>query len=99
MSIRLLEVEGFKSLKEVSWRPGDLNVVIGPNGSGKSNILHLLELIRAAAVGKLSDSVKEQGGIDALLWDGRTNEVRLLLDNSSLPEADEQEYLRYALTL
>ena len=43
------ESKGFQSLKNVSWRPGDLNIVIGPNGSGKSNLLEMLEMISAAA--------------------------------------------------
>jgi hypothetical protein len=37
MKIRQLSIEGFRSLKNVVWEPGDLNVLIGPNGSGKSN--------------------------------------------------------------
>ena len=44
-----LDIQGFRSLKNVSWRPGDLNVTIGPNGSGKSNLLRILEMIPAAA--------------------------------------------------
>ena len=39
MRIKQLDIEGFRSLKQVSWIPGDLNVVIGPNGTGKSNLL------------------------------------------------------------
>jgi len=100
MSIRLLEVEGFKSLKEVSWRPGDLNVVIGPNGSGKSNLLSLLELIRTAALGQLSESVQQQGGIDALLWDGRSRTIPISLEilNKRMG-LDNRDYFRYELSL
>jgi predicted ATPase len=100
MSIRLLEVEGFKSLKEVSWRPGDLNVVIGPNGSGKSNLLQFLELLRAAADGKLSETVQRAGGIEAILWDGRTPIIRTVIEvpDTELP-LHPNDYLRYELTL
>lgn len=45
MKITELHIEGFRSLKNVTWRPGNLNVVIGPNGSGKSNLLRALDLI------------------------------------------------------
>ncbi len=44
MKIVQLDIQGFRSLKNVSWRPGDLNVIIGPNGSGKSNLLKMLDL-------------------------------------------------------
>ena len=70
MKIKQLNIKGFRSLKDVSWKPGDLNVVIGQNGSGKSNLLRMLELISAAAQGKLSKYIQNAGGIGAILWDG-----------------------------
>jgi predicted ATPase len=100
MSIRLLEVEGFKSLKEVSWRPGNLNVVIGPNGSGKSNLLQLLKLIRAAARNELSATVQQEGGILALVWDGSDIPIRLRIDlHDELFSSDSRDHIRYELTL
>ena len=45
MKIIELEIEGYRSLKSQSWRPGDLNVLIGPNASGKSNLLRVLEML------------------------------------------------------
>jgi predicted ATPase len=79
MKIVQLDIEGFRSLKNVSWRPGDLNVVIGPNGSGKSNLLRMLELISAAAQGKLADFVDASGGFVQLLWDGQTDWIEFTL--------------------
>ncbi len=75
MKIVQLDIQGFRSLKNVSWRPGDLNVIIGPNGSGKSNLLRVLELISAAAKGKLSDYIQSAGGISAIVWDGQASHV------------------------
>jgi AAA15 family ATPase/GTPase len=37
MKITKLHIEGFRSLSDVTWLSGALNVVIGPNGLGKSN--------------------------------------------------------------
>jgi predicted ATPase len=37
MKIKQLHIEGFRSLRKVSWFPGDLNVIIGPNGTDHSN--------------------------------------------------------------
>ena len=70
MKIVQLDIQGFRSLKNVSWRPGDLNVVIGPNGSGKSNVLRMLELISASAQGKLEAFIGSAGGANQLTWDG-----------------------------
>ena len=75
MKIVQLDIQGFRSLKNVSWRPGDLNVIIGPNGSGKSNLLRMLEMISAAAQGRLSRYVQVAGGMSALVWDGQANGI------------------------
>ncbi len=79
LSMRILrfEVEGFRSLRQVDWHPGNLNVVIGPNGSGKSNLLRTLELLSVAASGGLGRYVKAEGGIDPLMWDGRASQIRV----------------------
>jgi predicted ATPase len=63
----------------VSWKPGDLNIVIGPNGSGKSNLLRALEMISAGAQGKLSRYVRSEGGIGAILWDGAVDRIQYLI--------------------
>lgn len=76
MKIVQLDIQGFRSLKNVSWRPGDLNLVIGPNGSGKSNLLRMLELISAAAQGDLDKTIFNDGGISPLLWDGLVSKIR-----------------------
>jgi predicted ATPase len=75
MGIQELEVKGFRSLRNVQWKPGKLNVLIGPNGSGKSNLLQALELLKRATEGKLSDAVLRQGGIAALLWDAKAQRI------------------------
>ncbi len=84
MKIVQLDIQGFRSLKNVSWRPGDLNVIIGPNGSGKSNLLRMLEMISAAARGRLSRFVQAEGGIGAILWDGTGNEITFSIEVSGV---------------
>ena len=76
MKIVQLDIQGFRSLKNVSWRLGDLNVIIGPNGSGKSNLLRMLEMISAAAQGRLSRHVQDKGGMGAIVWDGQVTDVK-----------------------
>ena len=64
MKITKLNIEGFRSLRNVCWLPGDLNVIIGPNGTGKSNLLRFLELIAISAQGKLSKYIQSLGGMN-----------------------------------
>jgi len=89
MKILNLKVEGFRSLKTIDWSPGDLNVVIGPNAGGKSNLLQLLEMISASARGKLSKFVKNQGGMQPLVWDGKAKSIRFSL-TTDFPEINQK---------
>ena len=84
MKILELHVQGFRSLKDITWKPGDLNVIIGPNGSGKSNLLRILELISVSAQGGLGKHVQSQGGISPLLWDGQATEISWKLETTSI---------------
>lgn len=71
MGIQELEIKGFRSLRDVRWTPGKLNVLIGLNGSGKSNLLDACALLQEAARGKLAQGIIGRGGIAPLLWDGQ----------------------------
>ena len=82
MKILNLEIEGFRSLRKVFWRPGSLNVVIGPNGTGKSNLLRFLELISVSARGGLGKYIQRLGGMDAIVWDGRSQSICFSLKTS-----------------
>src|SRR5438874_1296432 len=74
-----LEVKDFRSLRDVTWKPGDLNVLIGPNGSGKTNLVLLLKLMAQSARGKLGDFILRAGGMPPLLWDRRAGEFSVKL--------------------
>lgn len=90
MKIRQLYIVGFRSLKNVVWEPGDLNVLIGPNGSGKSNLLRALELISVSAEGKLGKHVQAAGGMQSLVWDGEADEIAIKIKTTPPePERDE----------
>lgn len=91
-----LQVQGFRSLKDVIWKPGDLNVVIGPNGAGKSNLLRLLELASVAAKGGLGKYVQSLGGMEPLVWDGTSPSIRLRVKSS--PVEDGRDLSRDSMT-
>jgi predicted ATPase len=94
MQVLKLKVEGFRSLKDVEWTLGDLNVIIGPNASGKSNLLRLLEMISASAQGRLAKHLQRQGGISQVIWDGRAERVY-----TSITCSDKQMEFAYDFSL
>jgi predicted ATPase len=99
MKILNLKVSGFRSLKSIDWRPGDLNIVIGPNASGKSNLLDLIEMLSSLPRRGLADYVQSRGGIGSLLWDGKAESIGVGLDLSLAELATGGGPLRYSFDL
>ncbi len=101
MRILELEIEGFRSIRHVTWKPGRLNVVIGPNGSGKSNLLRVLELLTTAGKGGLGDYIQSAGGMDPLLWDGQAERLHFRTKMSPVDESRDEgrDSLTYDLIL
>lgn len=97
MKITKLHIEGFRSLRNVSWSPGSLNVIIGPNGTGKSNLLRFLELIALSAQGKLGKYIQSLGGMDPILWDGQATSIKFVLETT--PAGSELNPEQYELEL
>jgi predicted ATPase len=83
MKIKQLDIEGFRSLRKVSWLPGDLNVIIGPNGTGKSNLLRLMEMISISAQGRLGKYIQSLGGMDPIVWDGVATSIRFAMETTT----------------
>lgn len=101
MRIQRLEIEGFRSIRNQVWSPGELNVVIGPNASGKTNLLRVMELLQATAAGNLGRLVQSAGGMGSLVWDASAERIRVRARLSPLdPSADPvSEALTYELVL
>ncbi len=101
MRILELDVKGFRSLHDVHWKPGDLNVLIGPNASGKSNLLRLLELMAVSAQGRLGKHIQNSGGMEPLLWDGSDDRIAVRCRTSPVDESRDpvREALTYELEL
>ncbi len=99
--IQKLEIKGFRSLRDVTWSPGKLNVVVGPNGSGKSNLLRALAFLQCTAQGGLPAEILRQGGIIPLLWDGQVQDLsfRLMTDPLGAGGDSVCEALTYELRL
>ncbi len=101
MRVTELHVQGYRTLKDVRWKPGTLNVVIGPNASGKSNLLKFLRLISASSRAGLNDQVLREGGMGAILWDGPVESLSfaLLAGEPGLTRAQSFEYGVFLLRL
>jgi len=101
MKILRLDIKGFRSLKDISWTPGDLNVVIGPNGTGKSNLLRMLELISVSAQGRLGKYIQKSGGMEPLVWDGISDSICFDIKSSRLLPSwsTERNWLTYGVEL
>ncbi len=85
MKIEKLHVEGYRSLRDVTWEPGDLNVLIGPNGSGKSNLRRVLSLLQDSAYGKLRHRIIAEGGLNSILWNNATDILSISLSGKDYP--------------
>lgn len=61
--IRRLHFQGFKSLADVEFDLGLLNVIVGANGSGKTNLLEAIGLTSAAVFGHVDDEALIRRGV------------------------------------
>lgn len=94
-------VEGFRSLKDISWEPDSLNVLIGPNATGKSNLLRMLELVSVCAGGGLGKYVQSWGGMGPLVWDGRADRITYTVKTSPVDQWRDvdKDSLTYEFTM
>jgi predicted ATPase len=81
MNLNQLHINGYRSIRSLECKLSALNVVVGANGCGKTNLYRSLYLLGAAADGRLSHSIAEEGGMASALWAGERTKgpVRLTL--------------------
>lgn len=66
-----LDVENFRSLRDVSIPLGDLTVLVGSNGVGKSNVLKVFSFLADIIRNDLSPALDDRGGFDEVaFWGG-----------------------------
>ena len=99
MKIEELKIQGYRSLYDVTWKPGDLNVLIGPNASGKTNFLNFLKFLSLSAEGKLGDFIRKEGGFKAISWDedGRNIMTKLKIISARRKTEPMSCYLLYIM--
>src|SRR5271163_35836 len=100
MRINAIRVRNYRSLKDVSWTPGELNLLIGPNGAGKSNVLRAFEMIKLAATGpQFAAELLSQGGISKIAWDGKAAEISWTVMTGPSRFSPQVERLFYTLSI
>ena len=70
MPLLELDVQGYRSLRNVRIPLQQLNVITGPNGSGKSNLYRALWLISQICEGGFARSICREGGLLSVMWAG-----------------------------
>ncbi len=65
-----IAIAGYRSIRSIILRLGQLTVVTGANGCGKSNVYRALKLITDAAAGRLAESLAREGGFHSVRWAG-----------------------------
>ena len=63
MNIQEIKIKNFKSLYDVSFRPGNINVFIGANGSGKSSVLEAIGVLSAAMTDRVNNNSLQRKGV------------------------------------
>lgn len=67
-----LTLRGFKSIRELEFRPAAITVLIGQNGAGKSNLISFFRFLSwmLAPPGQLQEYVAKLGGASTILHNG-----------------------------
>lgn len=106
MKIKNLSFGNFKSLYNVSFEPGNVNVFIGANGSGKSTILEAIGLLSAAMTDRVDASSLQRRGIrlsPSTLYKSRFSNLERIKPTVDLSiewnEADSDQTFRYDVHL
>jgi len=63
MNLKKISVGNFKSLYDVSFEPGKVNVFVGANGSGKTTILEAIGLLSAAMTDRVDTTALQRRGV------------------------------------
>jgi predicted ATPase len=67
MSLKHIEIDGFKSIRTLKLDLRRLNILIGSNGSGKTNFISLFKLMNQAVEGNFQHAVRVAGGANAII--------------------------------
>jgi len=93
LEIKEVHATGYRSLRSIRFPVERLSVFVGANGTGKTNLYRALQLLHAAAAGRLAYELAAEGGFESVFWAGgrKSNDpVRVKLSVGM--EASERDY-------
>lgn len=99
MSIRSIDIQGFRSIRNMKLELTNLNIISGANGCGKSNLYKGIRLLHEAAHGRLSQAIAEEGGIQKLMWAGGHRPGDRAKDPKRMILAVEMEHYEYQMEI
>lgn len=70
-----IEINGYKSIKNVRIDLAPINILIGANGSGKSNFISFFEFLNRLFNRKLNEYVALIGGDNKILHKGKNTQM------------------------
>ena len=70
MQVWSVGIEGYRSVRRLTFPLKRLNIFIGENGVGKTNLYRGLQLVQAAASDTLTRELAAEGGMESALWAG-----------------------------
>jgi predicted ATPase len=65
-----VSIKGYRSVRGLTLPVEACSVFVGANGVGKTNLYKSLGLLQAAAEGRITRAIAEEGGIESVLWAG-----------------------------
>ena len=71
LKVQRVSLEGYRSIRKLSFPLSQLNIFVGENGVGKTNLYRGLQLAHAAATGGLARELAAEGGMESALWTGK----------------------------
>ena len=89
--IEKIAIKNFKSLYDVSFEPGKVNVFIGANGSGKSSVLEAIGILSAAMSDRINNNALQRKGIN-IEWENRDSKYSYLTYLAVPKEDDSWKY-------
>jgi predicted ATPase len=100
--LKHIQLQGYKSIKDLDLELRNINILIGANGAGKSNLISFFQLVNNITIypGNLELFVAISGGANSLLFDGVrvTDQISAsLVFETELSKTDYSIILSYAL--
>ena len=92
-----IQLNNFKSIREMDLELKDINILIGANGVGKSNLISYFTLLNRIIQKQLRDYVGKKGGVETFLYFGQKKSPMLF--SSIVFQEGHKHYNEYDFNL